>query len=111
MLTQELGLRSLYALTLIEVMDKEPHILTLWLSAIVLGSAGFFLARRRWWWGLPVLIMLAVSFITTWSDWTDSFVGAAIAREAGRFYPDNLVASTILAGTATIVGMIRPRRV
>jgi hypothetical protein len=39
-------MRSFHALALIEVMDKEPSVLALWLSAIVLGGAGFFLARR-----------------------------------------------------------------
>jgi hypothetical protein len=97
-------------LALLEVMDKEPGILGFWLSAIVLGAIGFAAARRRWWWSLPILALLAVGFVATWSEWTDPFVGPAIAHEAGRFYPYHLVVSTVLATTFTVAGMILPRK-
>ena len=103
-------MKVFYALALIEVMDKEPGIIGFWVSAIVLGIVGFYLARRRWWWAVPILMLLAIGFIGTWGEWTDPLVGPAIAQEAGRFYPFHLVASTTLAGGAIILGMLRPRR-
>jgi hypothetical protein len=98
------------ALALLEVMDKEPGILGFWISAIVLGGLGFSLARRRWWWAAPIIILIVIGFLGTWDEWTDPFVGPAIAREAGRSYPFHLIASTSLACAVIILGMIRPRR-
>ncbi len=98
------------ALVLLEVMDKEPGITGFWASAAVLGILGYLLARRRWWWALPILVLLTASFIGTWSEWTDPFVGPAIAVEAGRFYGYHLIASTMLAAGATVAGMVWPKR-
>ena len=95
---------------LLEVMDKESSILSFWVSAFVVGGVGFLLARRRWWWVLPVLALLAFSFIGTWMEWTDPFVGPAIAREAGPRYPVHLIASTVVAAGLTLAGLIRAKR-
>jgi hypothetical protein len=102
--------RPLLFLALLEVMDKEPGIIGFWIGAIVLGALGFQLARRRWWWALPVLALLSVSVSATWGEWTDPWVGPAIAAEAGRWYPYHLFASAALATGLTIVGMVRGRR-
>ena len=95
---------------MLEVMDKEPSIASFWISALVLGGVGFVLARRRWWWALPVLALLAAAFAGTWAEWTDPFVGPAIAAEAGRAYPYHLLASTALAAGLTVIGMVRSWR-
>ena len=95
---------------LLEVMDKESSILSFWVSAFVVGGVGFFLARRRWWWVLPVLALLAFSFIGTWMEWKDPFVGPAIAQEAGPRYPIHLIASTSVAAGLTLAGLIRLKR-
>lgn len=94
----------------IEVMDKEPGILGFWLGALVLGSVGFMLARRRWWWAVPVVVLIVIGFLGTWAEWTDPFVGPAIAKEAGTSYPTHLIASTVLACGVIVLGMLRPRR-
>ena len=103
-------MRLLLALALLEVMDKEPGIISFWLSALVLGGAGFLLARRRWWYAVPILASLALGFVATWGEWTDPFVGPAIASEAGASYPYHLIASTLLAAVLTVAGMFWRRR-
>jgi hypothetical protein len=103
-------MRLLLALALLEVMDKEPGIVGVYVGAAVLGSAGFLLARRRWWYALPILTLLAVSFMGTWAEWTDPYVGPAIASEAGAWYPYHLIASTVIAVVLTGVGMLWRRR-
>lgn len=95
------------SLVLLEVMDKEPGVTAFWVSAVLWGAIGFSLARRRRWWAVPVLVLLAVSFIGVWSEWRDPFVGPAIAVEAGRLYPYHLIASTLLAAALTLAGMVR----
>ena len=95
---------------LLEVMDKEPSIIGFWVGALVLGGVGFFLARRRRGWALPIFALLAVFFAGTWMEWRDPFVGPAIAREAGPRYPYHLIASTLLAAALTLAGLIRVRR-
>jgi hypothetical protein len=103
-------MRSLAAFLLLEVMDKEVGIPGLWISALILGAAGFFLARRRWWWAVPILALLAFSAVGIWAEWTDPFVGPGIAAEAGSRYPVHLVASTSLAVSLILVGLITRRQ-
>jgi hypothetical protein len=103
-------MRLLLGLALLEVMDKEPGIIAFWLSALVLGGAGFLLAHQRWWYALPILAILAVGFVATWTEWTDPYVGPAIASEAGASYPYHLIASTLLGAALTGAGMLWRRR-
>ena len=103
-------MRLFLTLAPFEVMDKEPGILGFWVAALVLGGIGYVLARRRWWWAVPILALLALGFVGTWGEWTDPYVGPAIANEAGRFYPYHLSASTVFAAGLTLFGMTRPRR-
>lgn len=91
-------------------MDKEPGILSFWLSAAVLGVLGFFLARRRWWLSLPIFALLALGFLGAWHEWMDPAVGPAIAEEAGLSYPWHLIISKLLAMGLTIAGMVRRKR-
>jgi hypothetical protein len=100
----------LLALALLEVMDKEPGVLGFYVTAAVLGGIGFFLARRRWWYAVSVLALLAISFWATWGEWTDPYVGPAIATKAGAWYPYHLIASMVLAVALTLAGMLWRRR-
>ena len=100
----------LLVLVRLEVMDKEPSILAIWVAALVLGGVGYRLAHRRWWWVLPLLLLLAASFAGLWAEWTDPLVGAAIAAEAGRQYPAHLLAATALAAGLIVAGLIRTKR-
>ena len=94
----------------LEVMDKEPSILSFWVSGLVWGGLGFLLARRRWWWSTPVVVIFAASALGVWSEWTDPFVGPAIAEEAGRLYFYHFVASALLASGLIIAGAVVGRR-
>jgi len=98
------------SLTLLKVMDKEPGILSFWLSAVVLGGLGFLLGRRRWWLALPVLAVLALGFLGVWHEWMDPTVGPAIAEEAGLSYPWHLIVSKLLATGLTVAGMVWRKR-
>jgi hypothetical protein len=90
---------------LLEVMDKEPSIAALWVSAIVLGVAGLILARWRRLAGLAVALVLGLAFAGTFLDLRDPFVGPAMLREAGRLYPLHLYASTALGIALIMAGM------
>jgi hypothetical protein len=95
---------------LLEVMDKESGIAGFWLSAAVIGTAGYLAGRWRWWAGIPFLVALLLGALGPWTEWRDPFVGPAIAREAGASYPDHLGASMLAGSAATLAGMLRRRR-
>jgi hypothetical protein len=71
---------------LFEVMDKEPSLLQIWSSALIIGVGGFFLCRYRPWAlavVLPIVLFLSTGHLL---ELHDPFVGKHILREAGRTY-------------------------
>ena len=100
----------LLALALLEVMDKEPGVLALWLSGIVWAAAGHVLGHRRWWAGAGVIAIRLLALWGLWGEITDPFVGPAIQREAGPFYAWHAVGSAALVVGATGAGIVSGRR-
>jgi hypothetical protein len=95
---------------LLEVMDKEPTILGLWLGGVTLGFLAFLAARWRRWAALPFLAIALLSAAAVWMELRDPFVGPAILREAGRSYPWHLAISTGIAAVLALAGMALPKR-
>ena len=68
----------------LEVMDKEPALRTVWGAALLLGLVGFAAARFRHWLILPMLAVIAFLAYSQLSELADPLVGPAIIHEVGR---------------------------
>ena len=73
-------------LILLEVMDKEPSLSTIWLMYVALGLCGFFLGRFRRWFIVAPAVLILVLAARQLSEWFDPFVGPAMRQEAGALY-------------------------
>jgi hypothetical protein len=93
-----------------EVMDKEPSLLQIWLLCLLVGSGGFLLCRCRSW---LLAVVLPIALFLAWghlSELHDSFVGPAIAHEAGRAYFTQSYIAMALAVVLPFLGMIKSKR-
>src|SRR2546426_6832369 len=83
---------------ILEVMDKEPALRTVWGAALLLGLVGFLAVRFRRWLVLPALGV--IGFLAYWqfSALADSAAGPAIIQEAGRGYLIQSCAAVARAG-------------
>src|SRR3989442_12490569 len=83
---------------ILEVMDKEPALRTVWGAALLLGLVGFLAARFRRWLVLPALGV--IGFLAYWqfSELADPAVGPAIIQEAGGGYLIQSWAAVAVAG-------------
>src|SRR2546426_12585339 len=90
---------------ILEVMDKEPALRTVWGAALLLGLVGFLAARFRRWLVLPALGV--IGFLAYWqlSELADPAVGPAIIQEAGRGYLIQSCAAVVVAGLVSGVGL------
>src|SRR2546422_2349372 len=95
---------------ILEVMDKEPALRTVWGAALLLGLVGFLAARFRRWLVLPALGV--IGFLAYWqfSELADPAVGPAIIQEAGRGYLIPSCAAVAVAGFLSGVGVGPERR-
>ena len=74
------------AIAFLEVMDKEPALLQVWLTFLIIGVGGFCLGRYRRW---LLFIVMPIALSLAWvhfSELHDPFVGHHVLREAGRHY-------------------------
>ena len=94
---------------LLEVMDKEPTLLTVWGAAVSLGLVGYVAARFRRWLVLPVLAVIALLAWSQLGELADPFVGPAIIQEAGRGYLIQSCAAVALAVILSVLGLA-PKR-
>lgn len=97
------------ALLVLEVVDKEPSVIAIWIRAIVLGLVGCLAGRWRRWAALPFMVWLGLSLWAGMGEVHDPFVGPAIFREAGRAYPWHLFASSMLGFVLAFLGMTWPK--
>jgi len=95
---------------ILEVMDKEPSIRTVWGAALVLGLVGFVAARFRRWLVLPTLAV--IGFLAYWqlSELADPAVGPVIIQEAGRGYLIQSCAAVAVAVLLSVLGLVPKRR-
>jgi hypothetical protein len=95
---------------LLEVMDKEPSVRTVWVIASGLGAVGFALARWRTW--TIALSVSAIGLFATaiWRELADPVVGPAMRAESGALYGWHAAVACLLALVATCAGR-RPTRV
>lgn len=96
--------------TLLEVMDKEPSPLNVWLFFLFLGVGGFLLCRYRYW---LLFVALPLSLVFAWAhlgELHDPFVGPAIVREAGRSYVIQSYVAMTIAIVLPCLGMILRRK-
>lgn len=89
---------------LLEVMDKEPSIRSMWISTLVLGGGGLFLCRRWPWFALLIVPVVALGAWGLMGEIADPHVGPAILREAGASYPTHAYASAALSAILPLVG-------
>ncbi|WP_148665143.1 hypothetical protein [Diaphorobacter nitroreducens] len=92
-----------------EVMDKEPSLLSIVLSALMATAIAYLCARWKPWLLVLVLPAAGLWLGATAVETLDPFVGPAITREAGRWYLAAPWAGlvSVLAGTA--LGLWRRR--
>ncbi len=69
-----------------EVMDKEPTVTQIWLSAAIGGAIGFIACRFRAWLLVIALPLTTALPLSTVLETYDRFVGPDIRREAGMQY-------------------------
>jgi len=95
------------SLTLIlEVMDKEVGVPTMWVLAALIGVGGFVACRRRPWAALLLLPLVALSARFQYEEINDPYVGPAILREAGAAYPLHSYASHAVAAALILAGCV-----
>jgi len=93
-----------------EVMDKEPTILVVWVSAFLLAVLGVAAAALRWWAGLiftAVAVMLSIAILL---EIHDPYVGPAIRREAGSGYVVQVYAAAATAIVSPLLAAILSKR-
>ena len=91
------------------VMDKEPTLPMIWGAAVLLGGAGYALARIRRWLVLPILALIAIAAWTVFGELVDPAVGPGIVQEAGFWYVGQVCAAVALAVVLCLVGLA-PKR-
>jgi len=95
----------------LEVMDKEPTLRTVWGTAWLLGLVGFAAARFRRWLVLPPLAVIAFLAYLQLSELADPVTGPAIIQETGRGYLIHSCAAVALAVLLSVLGLVPKRRV
>src|SRR6266511_3951779 len=95
---------------ILEVMDKEPSLRTVWGAALLLGFVGFVAARFRRWLVLPALTVIGVLAYWQLSELADAAVRPAIIQEAERGYLIQSCAAVAVAGFILVLGLVPKRR-
>ena len=93
----------------LEVLDKVPGPLRLWVLGIILGGAGYLLGQRRAWLGMiPITLMFLLALLLRTTS-VDPGIEAALRAE-----PPNFTLTTylpiVLGILASVAGIARGRR-
>jgi hypothetical protein len=91
---------------LFEVMDKEPSLIFIWISSILLGVGGLLLSRYRWWMTTIIIVIALILTYTQISELRDPSVGPNIVREAGRGYVIQSYIAAVISITLPSLGLI-----
>ena len=95
---------------LFEVMDKEPSLIFIWISAILLGVGGLFLSRYRWWLAAILIVIASLMAYTQISELHDPFVGPQMVKEAGNGYVVQPYIAAVISILLPSVGLIMKLR-
>jgi len=95
---------------ILEVMDTEPGLRTVWGAALLLGLVGFVAARFRRWLILPGLTVIGVLAYWQLSELADAAVRPGIIQEAGRGYLIQSCAAVAVAVLLSVLGLVPKRR-
>ncbi len=96
-------------LSLLEVLDKVPGPLLLWVLGIILGAAGYLLGRRRAWLGMIPITLLLLLALLLWTTTGDPGIEAALRAEAPNYTLITYL-PLVLGILASVVGIARGRR-
>jgi uncharacterized membrane protein YccC len=89
-----------------EVMDKEPTLVGVWSTALLLGVAGLIAWLRRRALIGSIVGLFAVFFIWgLYTELTDPFVGPDILREAGEAYVSQARSALLLCTLLNMLGL------
>lgn len=88
----------------LEVMDKEPRLAVVVVLSLLLGAAGFALARRHPLTSVPSLLVLLVGILAVTEELRDPAVGPAIRSEAGAIYAPVAVGALCSAALMVLRG-------
>jgi hypothetical protein len=91
---------------LFEVMDKEPSLITLWITSIFLGVGGLALSRYRWWLAASLLVIALTMGLAQVMELRDPFVGPQIISEAGRGYVIQSYIAVVISILLPLLGLI-----
>ena len=94
----------------LEVMDKEPGIVSWCLASLILVLVGLFTCRR---FPRAVFILVPIYIFLGWSSTTDTrdrYVGEAIRLESGAKYFVFAYLAVLIANAAPFVGYFLSQR-
>ena len=92
-----------------EVMDKEPTLVFIWVSAMTLAILGWAASLFRWWTGLIVATISAILSILMLLELHDPFVGPAI-RTSRSYFVQAYLAMFVALALPLIASLIAKRR-
>ena len=95
---------------LFEVMDKEPSLIFIWMSAITLAVGGLLLSRYRWWLAAILIVIATLAAYTQITELRDPFVGPQIVKEAGNGYVIQSYIAVLISILLPSVGLIMKLR-
>lgn len=94
------------SVSLAEVSDKIPSILSVLITGLLVGVVLFFIARFRWWLGVLLSPIPMVLVAESFSLWNEKAMQEAILIEQGWVYFGVLGMQGIFVLTGAVTGII-----